>query len=251
MTAQRILSLFAVLLLIGVLIVAGSHSQKPAPSAQRNPVVINNTKSLAVISAVRNGEELYIAFRNDNTRNITAYAISVGEHRFTQDFAYSELVDAGIPPNNTYERRTPFPELTTKPTIIEAVFFEGGAAEGTAAVVQEITDDRLVGRIQIERTLKALSHHLDSQRPMSNAEFTALKAEIVSQLDSSESVNLTALNKLKPAEQSNKLSELIQSGFGDGRQRILRKLQDVSSAPNPDEELVKMKEQYERILRRF
>jgi hypothetical protein len=86
MSIQRILVLTSLLLIVSVLLVAASRSQNTEAIAQRNPVVINNTKSLTVISAVCNGGELYIAFRNDSTKNVMAYAISIGNAQFTEDF---------------------------------------------------------------------------------------------------------------------------------------------------------------------
>ena len=254
MSLQRILILVALLLVVTILIVAASRSQKTGPPAQQNAKVVNNTKGLQVISAVHNGGELYIAFRNDYEKNVMAYVISISNsqsrEQYTEEFAYSGFVDAGIPPHSTYEKRIPFVESNERINI-EAVFLDGGSADGNAAVIQDTKDDRLAARIQIERTLKLLDNHLKLPGPKTNAEMGKLKSEIVSELEAPEADSLAALKQLEPARYGNSLSEHTRNALGEGKQRVLGEFHDVEAAQDAREELLKLKEHYGRVLRRL
>jgi hypothetical protein len=250
MSPRRIFVLVALLLVITVLIVAASRSQKTEPAAQRNPEVINHTRSLEVISAARNGGELYIAFRNDYTKNVMAYAISIGNERFTEDFAISGFAEAGILPNTTYELRIPVSDAT-KPINIAAVILYGGTGDGSAAVLQEMKDHRLAERIQIERTLKLFGDYLELPSSQINAGVGVLKSQLLSELDAPEADSLAAMKELQPSRQWNSLSEETRSALGDGKQDVLREFKTVEAAQNTRRAVLKLKEHYERVLRRF
>lgn len=250
MSSQRIFTLVAFLLVVTIFIVAASRSQKIEPAAQRNSDVINHTKSLEVVSAVRNAGELYIALRNDYSKNVMAYAISIGDFRFTEDFAFSGLAEAGILPNTTYELRIPTSD-STKPINIAAVILDGGTGDGNSAVLQDIKDQRLGERIQIERTLKLLDNYLKLPSSKINSGVGELKSQIVSELDAPEADSLTALRELQPARQWSSLSEESKNALGNGKQYVLGDFRTVEAAQNTREEILKIKEHYERVLRRF
>lgn len=250
MTFSRILTTGLLLSLVGILLAVSSQSQKPKSVTPPGLVVINKTKSLTVISTVRNGDELYIAFRNDHTKTILAYAISIGNTRVTEDFAYSGFAQAGIPPGTTHERRIHFSE-STEPINIDAVFLDGGIAEGKSAVVERIKDDRLGARIQIERTLKVLEKFLDPSHPKKNAEVHSLKAEIVSLLNAPETDSLAALKRLQPTRSWHSLSDQAKNALEDGKQSVLSEFRAVEAADDPTEAMINLKQHYEKVLRRF
>jgi len=247
MSAPRIVTLVGLLLLIGVFIIAGSHSQQAEPAAKQNPPVINHTQRLTVVSAVRNGGELYLALRNDYARNIMAYAVSIGDFQFTEDFVWSGFESAGIVPNTTYEVRIPIPN-SIKPVNITAAILAGGNGEGNAAILEEIKDQHLAGRIQIERALNRLNDYLKSS---GNIEVTELKSQIVVALNAPEADSLTALRKLQPARQGTSLSENVRSALENVKQNVLRDFKNAESAEDVRGELLRLKHHYEVVLSRL
>lgn len=259
MSPKRIFTLVVLLLVLAVLIVAASRSPKAEPTAQKNPAVINNTKGLEVISAVRSGQETYFAFRNDYDKNVMAYVISCGDkvdqQRFQQDWAYSEFAEAGIPPHTVYEDRLSIcgsiGKQSNNPLVIEAVVLEGGTGDGNPAVVQEVKDEHLGQRIQIERTLKLLDHYLNSTKSRRSTGVGDLKSQLLSALDSPEADNLAAFAELQPARQANILSEQVKSGLGTSKSAVLQRLREAENAQNPREAILRFKEDYERIRARL
>ena len=247
MAIQRFLSFSLVLLVAGIFLIASSQSQEPKPVTTQGPVVINKTKGLAVISAVRNGDELYIAFRNDYSKNIIAYAISIGNSRITEDFAYSGFTEAGILPGTTHERRISFAE-STKPVKIEAIVLDDGSAQGDDIVIQEIKDSRLGSRIQIERTLRLLNNYLKSTNSPTKAAVGELKSRIVSRLDASEADSLAALKQLQPGRPWNSLSEQAKNALQNGKQTVLLEFQAAENSQDTAQELLRLKNYWGKSL---
>jgi len=248
-----------VLLVVAVLIGAASRSQKLETPGQRNPAVTNNTKSFEVTSAIPSAEEVYLAFRNDYDKNVMLYVISCGDKKtqttVTEDFAFSELADAGIPAHTVYERRIsicPSAEKEgNKSVVVEAVILEDGTGDGNPAVVQRVRDNRLGQRIQMERAVELMEKYLRLPSSKMSPEVGDLKLQVISKLNSSETDNQAALMELEPARQSNVLSEEMQAGLGTGKESVLRSFQDAEAAQNTREELLRIKEYYKRVLRRL
>ena len=247
MSAPRIVTVVGLLLLIGVFIIAGSHSQQAEPAAKQNPPVINHTQRLTVVSAVRNGGELYLALRNDYTTNIMAYAVSIGDFQFTEDFVWSGFESAGIVPNTTYEVRIPSSN-SIKPVNISAALLADGNGDGNAAILEEIKDQHLAGRIQIERALHLLNDYL---KPSASLKVSQLKSQIVIDLNAPEADSLTALRKLQPARQWTSLSEEARNALENAKQNVFGDFKNVESAEDVREELLRLKHHYEIILSRL
>lgn len=257
MSPKRIFTLVVLLLVVAVLIAAASRSPKADPSAQRNPAVINKTKSLEIISTVRTDQEVYLAFRNDYDKTVMAYVISCGDkvdqQRFEQDWAYSEIAEAGILPHTAYEDHISIcganEKQSNNPVVIEAVVLEGGTGDGNPAVVQEVKDEHLGQRIQIERTLKLLDDYLNL--PLTKISVGDLRAQLLSALDPPEAENVAAVAKLQRASQVNRLSEQVKSGLGNSKSAVIHRLREAENAQNPREAILRFKEDYKRILARL
>jgi hypothetical protein len=66
-----------------------------------------------------------------------AYAVSIGDFQFTEDFVWSGFESAGIRPNTTYEVRIPISD-SIKPVDITAAILADGNGDGNGRYCRKL-----------------------------------------------------------------------------------------------------------------
>lgn len=119
------------------------------------------------------------------------------------------------------------------PTIhLLAVLLKDGSDDGNSNVAQQIKDQRLGQKIQILRTLKILEREGQSRKDLERT-----KSDIVAALNTSESETLASLSELSPISRSdNQLSDELKAGLEGGRQKMLRRFDDLEKLPAENRE---------------
>jgi hypothetical protein len=231
--------------------------------------VKNYTNSCEVLSAEKRQGQVQVRIKNNNDKAITAFVMSSVISRntvfkFEEEFAFSET-DFMITPGEVYEKQINIPSsLYSQPNLflnLLAVIFDDKSSEGDQTVVKEIVDKRLGEKIQLTRTLPFLEKMLalsDSDIQMSLMD---LKSTLISTLDAPEK-NLPAQSEeqnlqAKSQQAKREYSEEVETGLQTGQESVLRQFQKLEELQKTQrgnvlrEEILRIKQRYERILSRL
>lgn len=230
--SRRYLAVFSVLALIALLACALVFNPR-ASASPRELTVKSQTKGYEVLKAYLVDNEVRIRLQNNHKETITAFAVRIsGTATVREDFAYSE-VHFGIEPGETFEASYPVSPSSELPTIhLLAVLLKDGSDDGNSKVARQIKDQRLGQKIQILRTLKILEREGQSRKDLKTT-----KSDIVAALNTSESETLASLSELSPISRSdNQLSDELKAGLEWGRQKMLRRFDDLEKLPTENRE---------------
>lgn len=244
---------FVVLLIIALLVIGFfAYAVLFNPSASASPqelTVISRTRGGEVLTANFLDNQIRIRLQNNHKETITAFAIKFGNTVVKEDFAYSE-VHFGIEPGETFEESYPFSRSSLAaelPTLyLLTVFLKDGTNDGDPKVAQQIKDERLGEKIQIHRMLKILE-----KEGFSRKDIKALKGDITAALDAGEDEARMIRKELLPASgMDDKLSENLKKGLHWGREKMLRRFQNLEQLPTERQEegLIELKDRAHKLL---
>ena len=229
---RRILA--ALSILAPILLFAYTALLKPNASASPQELkVISQTRGNEELTALVLNNQVKIRLKNNHKETITAFAITVsGTATIREDFAYSE-VHFGIEPGETFETSYPVSPSSEVPTIhLLAVLLKDGTDDGNSKVAQQIKDQRLGQKLQILRTLRILEREGQSRKDLKTT-----KSDIVAALNTNESETLVSLSELSPISRSdNQLSDELKAGLQWGREKMLRRFDDLEKLPPENRE---------------
>jgi len=242
----------SVLLLIIIFIsnVGRSSSPPPAPGND-GPGIVNRTSGCEVVRVGSlNSSKILVTLRNHHPQRITAFAISVGKHfGVTEEFIYSELEGSvGIAPQEEFEKTIPIPsslEHAPLPNVeLLAVVLEDGNGDGEAQIVQAIKAERQGEAIQLKRALKVLKLYLESSSARRAVDLAKLRGEMIDVLGDPP-------NDQTEPQVSLRLRTEQQKGLQTAQEGITRSLLEIQSSASPYESLLRLQQQYERVLARL
>ena len=157
----------------------------PEPQNQELPRVRNETESFQLISVERLGYLLQLRLKNTSKKAITAYKI--GYSNGWQTGIDKILGNEVVAPGEIEEFRTPFSNVSnsddpTSPRTVTilAVVFDDRSSEGDFQAADDILNDRLGQRIQLERINLLIQGVLKSPDTNTPAALGRLKAQIAS-----------------------------------------------------------------------
>ena len=230
--SRRFLVVLSVSALVALLACALLFNLRAAASPQELTVK-SETKGYEVLKAYLVDNEVRIRLQNNHKETITAFAIRIsGAATVREDFAYSE-VHFGIEPGETFETSYPVSPSSELPTIhLLAVVLKDGTDDGDSKVAQQIKDQRLGQKLQILRTLRILEREGQSRKDLKTT-----KSDLVAALNTSESETLVSLSELSPISRSdNQLSDELKAGLQWGREKMLRRFDDLEKLPTENRE---------------
>jgi hypothetical protein len=221
------------------------------PAAEASPqelTVITKTTGHEELKATIVDGEVRFRLKNNYRETITAFAIKFGDLMIKEDFAFSE-VHFGIEPGDIFETsyavsRAPTGELPT--LYLLTVLLKNGAHDGNPKVAQGIRDVRLGNKIQLLRTLRILE-----KEGQSGKDLKTIKSDIVAALNAGEFETRIILKELQPSSPTDsKLSDDLRNGLHWGREKMLRRFEELEQVPSEyrEEELVKVKERAHKVL---
>lgn len=166
--------------------------------------------------------------------------------KVTTDFTVSGNY---ILPGATYSVDIPIPGAPSPSShnaiqqslIISAVLFDDRSSDGDSKIVAQIEERWLGEKTQLNRILSLLQGILDSPDMDVPAALGRLKAQASS---------------LHPQSRNN-ISARFENGLDDGKERVLRDIEELENKGqgnekiNIREELLRMKEHYERLISRL
>lgn len=234
---------------------------------QSNIRVTNKTRAISAEGTDASFNDIHLKLRNDYSKDITAFVVSIGNFSYKEEFIYSET-DKTLAPGASYGIDIPLPsslkgrqdqELT-----IQAVVFADKTNDGDQKVISEIEEERLGEKVQIQRILPILKRALEfPEITRNNLTSGQFETEVASALNISEPDALMALDKLNPQIATirqwpkDKLPKQVSSGLRTGKESILHKLQKIKNNQqnqNPSsfrQELIRFTEYYEKLARRL
>lgn len=230
--SRRYLAVLSFLALLGLLACALLYNPRASASPQELTVK-SQTKGEELLKAYRVDNEVRIRLQNNHKETITAFAMRIdGTALVREDFAYSE-VNFGIEPGETFEASYPVSPSAELPTIhLLAVLLKDGTDDGNATAAQQIKDQRLGQKLQILRALRILEREGQSRKDLKTT-----KSDIVVALNTSESETLASLSELSPNSRSyDQLSDDLKAGLQWGRDKILRRFDDLEKLPAQNRE---------------
>lgn len=250
---HRVISVFA-LSIIGILICmamigVGMSSRSTTarrPSQKDNLTINNKTQAFKIVSAVRDGEDIHLTFRNDYSQGINAFTLSGSASSGVQvDLSHNDNL---IAPGATYQYRVAAASLepsgsSEKPlnlTVLDVVF-EDGTGDGDAAAVADIQNRRLGERIALTRIVPLLAQALDSQDTQTTDGLEKLQERI--------SIMCETLTKGQSGE--------VLGGILHGKGYVLAEIKQIEEVRargrfvNSGDELLKIQKHYERKLQRL
>ena len=230
--SRRYLAVVSVLALIALLACALLLNPRASASPQELTVK-SQTKGYEVLKAYLVDNEVRVRLQNNHKETITAFAIRIsGTATVREDFAYSE-VHFGIQPGETFETSYPVSPSSELPTIhLLAVLLNDGTDDGNSTVARQIKDQRLGQKLQILRTLRILEREGQSRKDLKTT-----KSDLVAALNTSEPETLVSLGELSSISRSdNQLSDELKAGLQWGREKMLRKFDDLEKQPTQDRE---------------
>lgn len=256
MRTVRILTLAATsLLVVAAVVFAATHSSRQKP--QNRVGAISRTKAFEIISVTQSNNEFTIALKNRDLRRITAFTLSAGpEFSITKEWIFSEVGDdVGIKPQAIFSETYPLPgnlQQTSFDVVVKAVVFDDGTGDGDILVYEDIKERRLGQAIQMRRALKMLQTVPNSR--ISNVD--QFKADLTDALNASDSDTLKDLLEFEPTGVINRisngpLSDTLKVGLANGRESVLRRISESETPNGFDNGLLRIKQTYERLLRRF
>ena len=255
MPSKRLLSLAIASLMLVALVFAGPHS---SPKTRQNPVgIINRTKAFEILKAEQVKDELSLTLKNQDARRITAFSIKVGPNfTITEElFFVEDIDDVAIQPQKTFSRTYPIPlSLQQSPfdVVVRVAVFDDGTGDGDIPAYLDIKEARLGKAIQIRRAIKTLQKVSDSEI----TDVNQLKIDLTRAFEASDSDTLKDLLELEPTGVVNRntngqLSDMLKEGLAGGRENVLRTILESETQTGSNNQLLKIKRTYERMLSRL
>jgi hypothetical protein len=247
------LSVLAIFLLISLAALVFTKTYPAPKRATQDVVLINKTSGFTVLKAERFGNELTLSVKNNYGQSITAFVLTVGNFRLTEDFATAESPDGvGIQPQRTFTRKYPLPfNQTTETVTLQAVVLDDKSGDGDSAIFEDIRDTRLGQAVQIKRALKVLEKYSSDRADLEN-----LKSEVRAELERPELDTLQAIKDLHSVGTINRksqqpLSDCVKEGLAAGQADILRRIDEARVSPYNENSLLKIKGYYAALLKRL
>jgi hypothetical protein len=246
------------LVLVGFLTVNTRPSTKSQKSFPDNIKLRNKTSGYEVLDARMEGTRLIVSFRNNYPQRITATVLSFGPtSKVTGDWALAEDTD-GIAAGAKHEEKFYFSPANPLSTLtVEAVVLEDGTGDGDPLAYQDIMEMRVGYAIQFKRALKLLrspSKSVDAPED----QVGRLKLDLATVLAAPETETVAEMVRMRPAGFVNRYSDTdgslpngVQLGLGNGRQDILRRVEELDRRKPLNESLLKLTRYYEHSLNRF
>jgi hypothetical protein len=247
--SRRYLAVLSVLAVIALLACALLSNPRASASPQELTVK-SQTKGYEVLKAQLVDNEVRVRLQNNHKETITAFAIRIsGTATVREDFAYSE-VHFGIEPGETFEASYPVSPSSEVPAIhLLAVLLKDGTEDGNAQVAQQIKDQRLGQKVQVVRTLKILEREGQSLKDLKTT-----RNDIVAALTASESETLLSLSELsRSARSDNQLSDELKAGLQWGREKMLRRFDELEKLPteNREQGFMQLKDRARKLISRL
>lgn len=244
--SRRYVAVFSLLALSALLAFALTFNRRASASPQELTVK-SQTKGSEALKAYLIDNEVKIKLQNNHKETITAFAIRIpGTATVREDFAYSE-VNSGIEPGETFETTYSVSPSSEVPTVqLLAVVLKNGSDDGSSQVAQQIKDQRLGQKIQILRALKILERDGQSRKDLKTT-----RSDIVAALNTNESEALASISELSPDTRSdNQLSDELKAGLQWGRDKMLRRVDDLEKAPaeNREQNFEEVKERARKLV---
>ena len=233
MVPRFLVAITVLLILLGFTYTGVRHpSVSPSP---QELTVKSRTRGNEILKADVLGDDVRIRLQNKHAQTITAFAISLGNTTVKVDFAYSE-VSSGIEPGETLEKSYSFSHSAIRaenPTLhLLTVLLRDGTTDGDLKVAQEIYDQRLGQKIQLQRMLKVLE-----KGKFSRKDIKALTGEINAALEAGEDEARIIRKELVPASAiDDDFSEALRKGLHWGREKMKKRLQDLEHLPTQYQE---------------
>lgn len=221
------------------------------PEAQASPkelTVVSRTAGHEEVKATLLDGEVKFRLKNNHRDTITAFAINLDDTTIKEDFAFSE-VHFGIEPGDTFETSyavSPSPTGELPTLYLLTVLLKNGTKDGSSKVAQQIEDVRLGNKIQLLRTLRIWEKEEQSRKDLKT-----IKSDIVAALNADESETRIILNELQPDSRSDsKLSEDLRNGLHWGREKMLRRFEELEQVPTEYREkaFMRVKEQAHKVF---
>ncbi|HEU4837436.1 MAG TPA: hypothetical protein VFS90_23605 [Pyrinomonadaceae bacterium] len=215
----------ASLSILGIIVLFGftARLNRSASASPQKIKVISRTNGDEALTAELVDDQIRIRLKNNHKSTITAFAISFGNTKVKEDFAYSD-VHLGIDPGDTFQASyalspSPVGELPTLSLL--TVLLKDGTNDGDSKVAREIKDERLGEKIQVLRMLKILE-----KEGQSHKDLKLTKSDIVAALNMGEVETLVTLNELEPTSRiKEKISDQLRNGLQVGREKMLRRFE--------------------------
>lgn len=242
---RRFLGAAIVLSILGLLV----YTVQLNPGAQASPpelTVVTKTSGHEEVKATILDGQVIFRLKNNHRETITAFAINIGDLIIKEDFAYSD-VHFGIEPGDTFEKSyslSPSPGSELPTVYLLTVLLKNGTNDGNFKVAQEMEDSRLGQKTQILRTLKVLE-----KEERSRQDLNIIKSNIVSALNTGEVETRIILEELT-SRSDTKLSDDLRNGLQLGREKMLRRLEEMEQLPTEHREQAFMKFK-DRLRKRF
>lgn len=246
---------FIAALSVVVIIVLLAYTLELNPKTSASPQelkVISLTKGDEVLTASVVDNEVRIRLKNNHRDTITAFAISFDNTTIREDFVYSE-VHFGIEPGDTFQTSYSLSPSTIvselPPLYLLTILLKNGTNDGNSKVAQEMTDGRLGQKIQILRTLKILENEGPSHKDLKT-----IKSDVAAALNAGESETRIILNDLQPGSRTDsKLSDGLRNGLHWGREKMLRRFEEIEQLPVEQREqaFMRFKDRSQKLFARL
>jgi hypothetical protein len=197
--------------------------------------LFSKMEKFGVVDLEKSGDRLIqIKFKNQYDKAITAYQVSFGKVRTTEELIYDQK--SFILPGATYTTIYPIQNLMAENVIsILAVIFEDGTADGDVDFIREVREIRMGKSIVLNRFLAKLQSVLDpSSTPVTGA------------LDDLESqvANFSG-------DSDTNLSANIRYGIKVGRTDLLQQVRQLKNGNNSKLDLEILKQKCEQMSLRL
>lgn len=245
--ARRFIAALSVVAVIVLL----AHTALLNPKTSASPQelnVISRTRGDEVLTAEVLDNQVRIRLKNNHRETITAFAINFGSTTIKEDFAYSD-VHFGIEPGDTYQTSYAVSpsSIGELPTLyLLAVLLKDGTHGGNSTVAQQIKDQRLGQKIQILRTLRILE-----KEGQSHKDLKTIKSDIFAALNSGEVETRIILNELQPSSRTDsKLWDDLRNGLHWGREKVLRRFEEIEQLPieHREQAFMKFKDRSQKLF---
>lgn len=241
------------LLCLGVFVVtrtSPSKTEEGPPDLQ----IINKTK-FEIVKAKRENTQVRLSLKNNYERRITAFAVTVGLARMSEDFVVHELSEEfGIKPGEILDRNIPcpYPDKPIVTVTVQAVIFDDKTGDGDPVNFEDMRDRRLGQAVQIKRSLKVLEKYLHFEI----VDTTSLSNELDVALSASEADTLTKVRELHPLGTINRkgnglLSDSVTQGLAEAKSDTKRRIDEAAQSSSVKDSLLTMKAYYEKLLKRL
>lgn len=203
----------------------------------------NKTRHLQVVSVEQTEDEILLSLKNDYSKSINAFTVSIGELTISEDYVYS---GKGTAPGSQYTfriaKQPAAPNRYEQPTInILAVVFDDRTGDGESRHVSKILDSRLGDKMQLRRILPLLRKTLSSP----DDDLPNALDELVSQVS------------ILPEPSDGQFSSETQNAFRGRKEFVLKIIREIKDNALSDthaslrNQLAELEKQYEAIIARL